>query len=484
MDFLDRFGPEHAVRHFVNICKIPHPSGHEEGVCAYIRSVAEKHGHRYKEDKTGNLLVYVDASPGYENVEPYMLQAHMDMVPNKEEGSEHDFVKDPIKLKLVDGRYLYADKTTLGADNAVGMMYMLALMEDDTVIHPPLELLFTVGEEVGMVGIKEVDFSHIKSRRMMNMDCGDPDTVCVSTAGAACCLVRIPIKREAASGELMEISIGGLLGGHAGLMIDKGRLSAIVAMGRLLCGIRKAAPVNMVYTNSPRLSGIAPEIKAVIAVSKEHIETVEKAFEHIQKTICREYKNPEKDLFFTLKKYTGEAYSDMLDLDSTDRLAKSMYMMPFGVTKRDWQEKETILCSNNTLEVKLEETEAVMDMMVRAPGDDVRDELTDRIEILAELIGARLEITDKFAGWPYRKDSPLERLCSETYTELTGKTIKTEKENACAETGIILGAVPDMDIIGIAPLSKGAHTPYEYLDMESVEPFWNFLVLLLKKMCQ
>lgn len=484
MEFLDRFEPKHAIKHFVNICGIPHPSGHEEGVCAYIKDFAQKHGHRYIEDEAGNLLVYVNASPGCENVAPYMLQAHMDMVPNKEESSDHDFVKDPINLKLVDDRYLYADRTTLGADNAVGMMYMLALMEDDTVVHPPLELLFTVGEEVGMVGIKKVDFSNIRSRRMMNMDCGDPDTVCVSTAGAACCLLRLPVKKVQLDGELLEISIGGLLGGHAGLMIDKGRLSAIVAMGRLLCGINKVAPVNMVYTNSTRLSGIAPEMKAVISVPADKADEVKAEFDKIQKVICKEYSDPEENLFITLRKYDGSAYDKMLDAESTKKLAQMLYMMPFGVTKRDWQEKETILCSNNTLEVALREDEAIMDMMVRAPGDTVRDELVDRIDILAELIGAKLEITDKFAGWPYRKDSPLEKLCSETYTELTGKKINTEKENACAETGIILGAVPDMDIIGIAPLSKGAHTPYEYLDMESVEPFWNFLKLLLKKMCQ
>ena len=158
-------------------------------------------------------------------------------------------------------------------------------------------------------------------------------------------------------------------------------------------------------------------------------------------------------------------------------------MMPFGVTKRDWEEKETILCSNNTIEVAFKENSVEMDMMVRAPGDAVRDELVDRIEILADLIGAELDVTDRFAGWPYRKDSDLQKICNEAYTELTGKILQVEKENACAETGIILGEIPDMDIVAIAPLSKGAHTPYEYLDLESVEPFWKLLNLMLKKMC-
>lgn len=480
---LEKFGPKHVLKHFLNICAIPHPSGHEEKVCAYIKDFAEKHNHKYFEDEAGNLLVYVDATPGYEDSEPFLIQAHMDMVPAKVETSNHDFPKDPISLKLVEDRYLYADGTTLGADNAVGMMYMLALMEDDSVIHPPLEMLFTVREEVGLTGIREVDFSKISARRMMNMDCGDPDTMCVSTAGAACCLLKLPVCEVPVVGELMEISIEGLLGGHGGLMIDSGRISAIVAMGRIMCQMVKKVPFNIVYTKSDRLSGIAPEMKAVIAVKEENISFAKEVFEKIKFEICSEYENPEKDLVITLDKYNGEKYQEMLDDKSSERLQRMLYMMPFGVTKRDWEEKETILCSNNTIEVAFKENSVEMDMMVRAPGDAVRDELVDRIEILADLIGAELDVTDRFAGWPYRKDSDLQKICNEAYTELTGKILQVEKENACAETGIILGEIPDMDIVAIAPLSKGAHTPYEYLDLESVEPFWKLLNLMLKKMC-
>ena len=158
MDFLDRFEPKAVIKHFVNICNIPHPSGHEEGIREYIRKIADENGQEYFIDKGGNIIVYVEASPGNESLPPYLIQAHMDMVPAKEEWSNHDFLTDPISLKLVDNRYLYADGTTLGADNAVGMMYMLTLMEDKTVIHPPLELLFTTREEVGLQGIREVDF--------------------------------------------------------------------------------------------------------------------------------------------------------------------------------------------------------------------------------------------------------------------------------------------------------------------------------------
>ena len=155
MTILNGYQPAHVVRYFEEICAIPHPSHHEQALCAYIRGCAERYGHRYVEDAAGNLMVYLNATPGYEDKAPMLLQAHMDMVSAKEPGSNHNFLTDPIRLHIEDGHYLYADDTTLGADNAVGLVNMLALMEDDTVVHPPMELLFTVCEEDGMEGIRQ-----------------------------------------------------------------------------------------------------------------------------------------------------------------------------------------------------------------------------------------------------------------------------------------------------------------------------------------
>ena len=483
MDFLDRFEPKAAIKHFVNICNIPHPSGHEEGIREYIRKIADENGQEYFIDKGGNIIVYVEASPGNESLPPYLIQAHMDMVPAKEEWSNHDFLTDPISLKLVDNRYLYADGTTLGADNAVGMMYMLTLMEDKTVIHPPLELLFTTREEVGLQGIREVDFSKIKSRRMMNMDCGDPDVMCVSTAGAAQCMVKLPLKETELKGEVLELSIGGLLGGHGGLMIDSGRLSAIAAMGRVMSELHKKVTFNIVDARCKRFSGIPSEMKAVISVAEDKTEKASQVIAEIEKEICAEYADPEKDLFIRLKKCTEISYDKMMDDETSQRFWELLYLIPFGVTKRDYKEKETVLCSNNMVEVSIKDGFAHIEMMVRSPLDTVKQEVVDRIELIASLCGSEMILLDSFSGWPYRSDSPMQELCHETYRELTGKELKTEKENACAETGVILGEIPDMDCIAIAPCSKGAHTTREYLDMDTVKPFWDFLVLLLKKMC-
>lgn len=484
MDFSDRFEPKAAVKHLVNICGIPHTSGHEEGVRGYIKDFALKQACEYFEDECGNLIVYVAASPGCEDAAPYLIQAHMDMVAAKEEWSEHNFLTDPIKLKLTDGRYLHADGTTLGADNAVGMMYMLALMEDDTVIHPPLELLFTVREETGLEGIREVDFSKIKSRRMMNMDCGDPDVMCVSTAGAAQCLVKLPLRKTALTGETMEIVLGGLLGGHGGLMIDSGRLSAVTGMGMILSRMEKKVKFSITDAVCGRFSGIAQEMKVKIAVAPEDAETAKKAVSEIEKELKNEYEDPETGLFVSIEKYSGTPYTEMLDEECSKNFIRLLWLMPSGVTKRDWREKETVICSNNTVEVTLGDGLMTMEMMTRSPEDGIKEETVDRIKAIACLCGAETEVLDSFSGWPYRSDSALQKLCREAYKELTGNELKAEKHNSCAETGVIAGFIPDMDCIAMAPLSRGAHTPKEYLDMDTVEPFWNFLVLLLEKLCR
>ena len=483
---LDKFEPKHVIKHLERICEIPHISNHEGELCRYIKGVAAENGHTYYEDEAGNLIVYVKATAGCEDVPAFLMQAHMDMVAAKVDGSDHNFLTDSISLRLEDGRYLYADGTTLGADNAVGMMNMLALMEDKTVVHPALELLFTVCEENGLIGIRKVDFSKISARRMINMDCGDPDVMCVSTAGAAQCLVKLPVTftEIPETAALIEINVGGLLGGHAGLMIDQGHYSAVTAMGRILHGLGSRVLYNVVYVNCSRISGIAAEMKAVVAVRDDKVQDAREAISQAEKKIKSEYADSEPGFFVSVREHEGSEYDQMADDRSSKKAASLLYLMPYGVIKRDWKEKETIFFSNNAMEVSFQEVCMQMDMMVRAPEDLAKEDAVARIGALADLCGAALTVTDSFAGWPYRSDSPLQDLCHETYFELTGEKLKVEKHNSCAETGVIAGAIPEMDIVALAPLGRGAHTPAEHLDMDTVEPFWQFLVQLLKKMCR
>lgn len=480
MAILSGYRPAHIVRFFEEICGIPHPSGHEEALCAYIRGYAERYGHRCVGDAAGNLIVYMDASPGCEGAAPMLLQAHMDMVAAKAAGSQHDFLKDPIRLHIEEGHNLYADGTTLGADNAVGLVNMLALMVDDTVTHPPMELLFTVGEESGMSGIRQVDFQLLRSRRMLNMDCGDPDVMCISCAGSANCLVRLPLVRERAEGSGYVLEIKDLAGGHAGLMIDSGRASAVVLMGRLLCALRREVPFRLASAECGGVQAIAAQAYARLAMSADMEERAQAVLERLLARLREEYGAAEPGLTVALRR--DAPVDTVMDEPSGARCAELMYLLPYGVMQRDREDRSVILNSVNTFRVTAHGGTAEYALMVRSPVDALKWELVDRLDALAGALGACLTVEDSVPGWPCRTDSPLQELCHRVYLRLTGRPLKTERVNSCAETGVIAGAIPDMDIVALAPWGRGAHTPQEHLDLDSLQPFWEFLTALLRAM--
>ena len=480
MGILDGYEPRHVMRYFEEITQIPHASGNEAALCAYIRAHAERFGYDCVEDEAGNLLVYVPATAGYGHVPPMLLQAHMDMVPAKREGSSHNFDTDPLKLHI-EGHCLYADGTTLGADNAVGLVNMLALMEDSSVTHPPLELLFTVGEEVGMVGIRQVDFSKISARRMLNMDCGDPDVMCVSCAGSAQCVARLPLRRVPVRGTARVLSVEGLEGGHSGVVIDTGRASAIKLLGRALYRLREALELHIADAHCDRVFGITTHARAVLVFHEADLPRAEEVLAELLGELREEFGRTDPNLSLTLSP-CAQAPAEMLDAPSGQRLAELLYLLPYGVTKRDCEERDVILCSINA--VRLETGgEAECELMLRAPVDSIKWELVRELKLLARLCGGALEVLDSYSGWPYRADSPLQALCHSVYERLNHQILKTEKVNMCAEAGIVCGALPDMDIVGIAPWGRGAHTPEERLDLDTMLPFWTFLTALLEEMC-
>lgn len=483
MTILKGYRPAHVARYFEEICAIPHPSHHEQALCAYIRGRAERYGHRYVEDAAGNLMVYLDATPGYEDKAPMMLQAHMDMVAAKEPWSSHDFLTDPIRLHIEDGHYLYADGTTLGADNAVGLVNMLALMEDTTVVHPPMELLFTVCEEDGMTGIRQMDMRMIRSRRMLNMDCGDPDVMCVSCAGSVHYVMRLPVAVRRAAGQVYTLRVDGLTGGHAGLMIGSGRASAVVLMGRALCRLLREIPCRIVSADCEKTQGIAPRMRAEIVLEPGQAPRAGKVLEELSAALREAYAATDPNLSLTLEPANREAEQAM-DEASSRRCAELMYLLPYGVMKYDRQDRDVILTSVNTVRVTSGNGVVEYEQMIRSPIDADKWELVDRLRILAELTGAAMVVEDSYPGWPYRKDSSLQQLCRRVYRSVTGEELKTEKVNSCAETGVIAGAIPDMDIVALAPWGRGAHTPREHLDLDTLQPFWEFLTALLRAMCE
>ena len=480
---LKELSPRRVWEKFYEITRVPRPSHHEDAIREYLLAEAHTHGIEAEADAAGNVIMRKAATPGMESRKGIVLQAHMDMVSAKEPGSNHNFLTDPIRLHIEDGHYLYADDTTLGADNAVGLVNMLALMEDDTVVHPPMELLFTVCEEDGMEGIRQLDMSTIHSRRMLNMDCGDPDVMCVSCAGFVHYVMRLPVTAAGAAGQAYTLQIDGLAGGHSGLMIGTGRASAVVLMGRVLCELLRKVPCRIVSVDCERTMGIAPHMQAEIVLKPEQESDARKVLEDLLAALREEYANTDPELSLTLEPLGHEA-DQAMDEASGRRCAELMYLLPYGVMKYDSCDRDVILNSVNTVRVTCENGVVEYEQMIRSPIDAYKWELVDRLRILAELTGASLVVQDSYAGWPFRKDSPLQQLCCQVYNRLTGQELKIEKLNSCAETGEIAGAIPDMDIVALAPWGRGAHTPREHLDLDTLQPFWEFLTALLRAMCE
>lgn len=370
--------------------------------------------------------------------------------------------------------------TTANSDQAVfDQVYeTLTVTKDDG-----MELLFTVCEEDGMEGIRQLDMSTIRSRRMLNMDCGDPDVMCVSCAGFVHYVMRLPVTAAGAAGQAYTLQIDGLAGGHSGLMIGTGRASAVVLMGRVLCELLRKVPCRIVSVDCERTMGIAPHMQAEIVLKPEQEPDARKVLEDLLAALREEYANTDPELSLTLEPLGHEA-DQAMDEASGRRCAELMYLLPYGVMKYDSCDRDVILNSVNTVRVTCENGVVEYEQMIRSPIDAYKWELVDRLRILAELTGASLVVQDSYAGWPFRKDSPLQQLCCQVYNRLTGQELKIEKLNSCAETGEIAGAIPDMDIVALAPWGRGAHTPREHLDLDTLQPFWEFLTALLRAMCE
>ncbi|MDO5131916.1 MAG: M20/M25/M40 family metallo-hydrolase [Eubacteriales bacterium] len=479
---LDRFEPRDVLRHFEDICAIPHGTGHEAALRAHIEALAEKNGLPAERDEAGNLLVRVPASAGCEAAPPFLIQGHMDMVLAKEPWVERDLEREPVELVL-EGNVLRANGTTLGADNAVGLCHMLALMEPSELRHPPLELLFTVEEESGMTGIRKADLSGIRSRRMLNMDCGDPDCLVIGAGGGSKYDLYGQFPLFPAHGFGLCVEISGLRGGHSGIEAGKNRASALELAGRLLSALCDRMPVRLLSLDSPPAANSFPRwMKITLSVSAEDLEEAEKLLARSDCAFQRELScfEPDYRMTVTVCEITSAAASE----EDTRRIADFLQLVPFDALRRAPENPAWVLCS--ALLSRASFTAGVFRgyFSVRANRDPYRDAVEGRLRTLCRMTGiAASPRSAPTPAWVEKEDSPLRDLCLSLYRELFGEEMRVQVENGSVEVGVILDAVPGMDAVGFAPKSRGAHTTDEYLDLESMPPFRTLFTALLSRLC-
>ncbi len=476
---INGYEPKAVFEIFEDICAIPHGSGNEKGVADYIEAYANKRGLFVLRDETGNVFVRKDATAGYEKTPAILLQGHMDMVCEKNSDSDHDFLRDGLKLSVKDG-FLWADNTTLGADNGIAVAMMLALL--DTENHPTLECLFTVEEETGLAGAQGFDCSVVSAKRMINLDSEEDYQITAGCAGGKRTEFTFDCnKAPTKNGDIfLEISVTGLSGGHSGAEIHLGKTNAIILMGRLLSAAYSSAKFNLVKINGGgKDNAIARECFATLRVADEE------AFDKVKKAIIGESLKVRKEICKDDKGLSvgiGKATSDFcLDESTTEKIIGFLSVIRTGVLKMSNQISGLVEFSRNLGIAATEEERVRFTLSTRSSIEAQLDSSIRELDALAALVGADCRHYARYPGWEFEPASLLREQYIEKFKFLFGKEPSVGVIHAGLECGILSSKMPGMDIISIGPNMYDIHSPGEHLDLASTEKVWTVILEVIKE---
>lgn len=469
--------------HFEQISKIPRGSGNEKAISDYLLDFGKSLGLECIQDAALNIIIKKTASIGYENAPAVIIQGHMDMVCEKNSDKEHDFEKDPINL-VVKGDYIYADRTTLGADDGIAVAYAMTLLEDNTIEHPAIEFLLTTDEEAGMSGAMALQPHYINGKIVLNLDSEEEGKLLVSCAGGIRTKSILPIEWIDKKNDTIayNIVIRGLKGGHSGMEIHLGRGNSNKLMGRLLKNIDKELDFNLVSLNGGSKNNAIPrESSSIITVSQKD----ERKLLDIKRRVCEELKNEfsKKDPnlrvhLLEVEESVDKVFSD----DSTKKAVDLLYMYPNGVNtvSSDIQgltESSTNLGVVTTLENSIE-----YDSTARSSVSSLKDEIVTRSKCITEILGGKLVTESSYPEWPYKTDSKIREVCKDVYERMYEKTPEIVAIHAGVECGLFKEKLGnDVDMISFGPDIIDIHTPNEHISISSVERCYEYLLEVLKE---
>lgn len=486
MKVLSSLEPHKVFEYFEEICSIPHGSSNTKKISNYLVTFAREHDLRYIKDQSNNVIIFKDGTPGYEASAPVMLQGHMDMVCEKDKDCNIDFERDGLELVLNDG-IISANGTTLGGDDGIAVAYALAILDSSDIPHPPLEAVFTVDEEIGMLGAAAIDCSPLKSKIMLNLDSEDEGYLLVSCAGGVTAASHIPVSFiPAADKTLMSINISGLLGGHSGVEIDKNRANANILFGRILYTLNKKLSFNLVSIEGGlKDNAIVKTAVAVIAVNESDIQTVKDCVSHLESLFKHEYVVSDPDIKITAEitdSSPAATANDMMDNISTGRVIAALVNMPYGIQGMSSNIEGLVESSLNLGILKTTDTEVVLSYCVRSSIASRKQEMLDKITSLTELLSGYVTLTGDYPAWEYRQDSPLRDLMKDIFTEQYGREPVIQALHAGVECGLFAGKIPDLDCVSFGPDMKDIHTTNESMDVESVKRTWEYTLEILKRL--
>jgi len=474
------FEPKLLWQHFDEIRKIPRCSGHEEKAGQYVVSVAKRLGLEYEQESTGNVVVRKPASKGHEKAQPVVLQAHLDMVCEKNSDKVFDFSKDAIEL-VIKGEWLHANGTTLGSDNGVGVASILAILEDKSLVHGPVEALFTIDEERGLTGAKTLGKDMLKGRLLVNLDSEELGIFSIGCAGGADSHMTLPIKRQKGKGDkLLKLHLSGLRGGHSGIDIHEGRGNAIKILNRLLWQLSQKMSIELAsISGGDKHNAIPREAAAEIIVSSGQEAVIKNWLKNALKDIRVEFAPVEQNISLEVKEVSGPLPL-VLTTESQDTLCGFLFALPHGPLAMSRAIKELVETSNNVASIRCNEKEAAIACSSRSSNAAALQAICDKLVAISRLASAKIEQPAGYPGWMPNLDSKLLKVCMDTFKQVTGKEAKYQAIHAGLECGLIGEKFPGMDMISVGPTLRHPHSPDECIHIDSVAEFHKHVLKVLE----
>ena len=474
---LEHLEPKAVFHFFEDLTRIPHGSRNTKAISDYCVAFAKKRGLWVYQDELNNVIIKKPASAGYEAAPAVILQGHLDMVAEKTPDSPMDFTRDALELQ-VEGDYVSAKDTTLGGDDGIAVAMALAILDSSEIAHPALEAVFTVDEEIGMEGAQGLDFSQLSARRMLNIDSEDEGIFTVSCAGGASANVSIGLTTAPCALPCVRLSVSGLIGGHSGQEINKGRANANLLLGRVLDALVQKLPVRLVSAAGGLKDNAIPNAaEALLAIDAADLAAAEAIAAEFDAAFRAEFASADPGVAVTLT--PAEAAAQALTEEATLRVVRFLLLVPNGIAAMSMDIPGLVQTSCNLGIFHVTDGVLTAVSSVRSSVATQKQMLLTRFDALTQMLGGSLQITGAYPAWEYRRESALREKLVEVYRAQTGKEPKIEAIHAGLECGLFAGQLPGLDCVSFGPDLVDIHTTREKMSISSVQRTWQFLLGVL-----
>lgn len=477
MPILEKLQPQAVFAHFEQLCAIPHGSGNTKAISDYLVRFAAARGLRHIQDAHNNVIIFCPGTPGYETAAPVILQGHMDMVCETAPDCAKDLTREGLDL-FIDGDTIGARGTTLGGDDGIAVAMALAILDADDIPHPPLEVVLTVDEETGMLGADALDASVLQGRTMLNIDSEDEGILTVSCAGGNVSVCTLPVTRAAFPGTALTVTVSGLLGGHSGAEIDKGRGNANQLLGRVLYAVGARTALRVVCVDGGLKDNAIPrESRAVITVADP--DAAQAAIADMDAAFRHEYAAADPDVF--VRADPAQPQMPPMDAASTQRAVCMLCCLPNGVQTMSRDIPGLVQTSLNLGILTTDEQCVQASFCVCSSVATQKEMLVARLRCLMAQLGGSVNVSGDYPAWEYRKDSPLRERMIDVFREQYGHDPKVEDIHAGVECGLFAGKLPGLDCVSFGPDLTEIHTCRERMHIASVQRVWRYTLEVLRR---